>query len=101
MEKGRESGTSSAAYPTYPIHPLNQALNSTFPGPSQLADSPEEEWCFHRIWWRIRPASMKACQAGFSFLNQATSFRGEAASECFCWHFHQLPRDVTLLPHLA
>src|SRR6266566_5926091 len=31
---------------------------------------------------------------------QATSFRGEAPSEYFCWHLHRFPRDMTLLPHV-
>jgi hypothetical protein len=44
MEKGRESGTSPAAYPTCYIRPLNQVFESTFPCLSQFADSPEEEY---------------------------------------------------------
>jgi hypothetical protein len=30
-----------------------------------------------------------------------TSSRGEAASECFCWHLSQLPRNMTQQSHLA
>jgi hypothetical protein len=32
---------------------------------------------------------------------QATTSRCEAASECFCWHLHRLPCDMTLLPQLT
>ncbi len=43
---------------------------------------------------------MNAFRAGF---RQWTNhlFRSEALSECFCFHLHQLLRNMTLLPHLA
>jgi hypothetical protein len=32
---------------------------------------------------------------------QAFSSRSEAPSECFCWHIHHSPRNMTLHSHLA
>jgi hypothetical protein len=65
---------------------------------------PFRSGCCHRIWWRNRPALCKST-LGRIFVSEqsggATSSRGEAPSEYFCWHLHHSPPEVTLHPALS
>ncbi len=51
--------------------------------------------------------SRSLCQSPMGWIffieqsRQAISSRGQALSECFCWHLHQLSRDMTLHSQLA
>jgi hypothetical protein len=62
------------------------------------------ERCSHWTWWINRQALSRPIWGRFLVMRQpreAISSRSKAASECFCEHLRQIPRDLTLHPYLA
>src|SRR5258708_1051538 len=61
-------------------------------------------WYCHWKWWINRPALSRPTSGRFFVMRQsrqAFSSRNEAPCECFCYHLHPSPRDMTLQPPLA